>query len=86
MSAIKTPSPAEIRARYQSAHPEWHFFDRSTMRFFGDVMSNFRTRRLSDGRVLMYRARKLHPYMPAGSGYIFDETTCDLSVAKDSDK
>ena len=33
---------------------ESHFFDRGTMRFFGDTMASFAVRRI-DGRVIMYR-------------------------------
>ena len=31
-------TPADIKANY---NPEGHFFDRATMRFFGDKMSSF---------------------------------------------
>lgn len=36
---IKTPS--HLRMFVQSECPESHFFDRKTMRFFGDKMSNY---------------------------------------------
>lgn len=36
--------PSEIKAAYQQLQPEGHFFDRGTMKFFGDTMSSFGVR------------------------------------------
>ena len=36
------PTPADLKFHHQSHHPESHFFDSKTMRFFGDSMSNYR--------------------------------------------
>lgn len=32
---------SEVKRKYEQNDPDGHFFDRSTMRFFGDTMSNF---------------------------------------------
>jgi len=34
-------TPSELKYLYQSRNPDGHFFDRSTMKFFGDTMKNF---------------------------------------------
>ncbi len=36
--------PSELKAAYQAKDPAGHFFDRGTMRFFGDSMANFGVR------------------------------------------
>lgn len=35
---------SELRAKVENANGETHFFDRRTMRFFGDSMSNYGVR------------------------------------------
>lgn len=37
-------TPSQLKARYQQADPDGHYFDRETMRFFGDRMSNYGVR------------------------------------------
>jgi hypothetical protein len=34
-------TPSTLKALHQAANPESHFFDRSTMRFFGDTLRNY---------------------------------------------
>lgn len=34
-------TPSELKYQVQLHHPESHFFDSETMRFFGDRMSNY---------------------------------------------
>lgn len=48
-------TPSQIRQAYES-HNEGsrHFFDRATMRFFGDTMRSYGARRI-DGVVYLYR-------------------------------
>lgn len=43
MRTIKTPS--DLKAAVEEANPASRFFDRKTMQFFGDTMSNFGVRR-----------------------------------------
>lgn len=35
---------SELKYHYQAHNPDGHFFDRKTMRFFGDTMRNFGVR------------------------------------------
>jgi hypothetical protein len=35
---------SQLKALYERNNPEGHFFDRETMRFFGDTMQNFGVR------------------------------------------
>lgn len=35
-------TPSELRHQYQYHNKDGHFFDYSTMRFFGDTMKNYR--------------------------------------------
>lgn len=34
-------TPSELRYQILNHHPDSHFFDRSSMRFFGDTMKNY---------------------------------------------
>lgn len=36
--------PSELKYNVERTNSDSHFFERSTMRFFGDTMSNYRTR------------------------------------------
>lgn len=38
-------TPSQLKALHLAADPESHFWDRDTMRFFGDCMRNFGVRR-----------------------------------------
>lgn len=46
-------TPSDIRANYL-AHKHGHFFDRDTMKFFGDTMRSFGVR-VIDGVTYLYR-------------------------------
>jgi hypothetical protein len=37
-------TPSELKARIEATGEEQHFFDRKTMRFFGDTMRNYGVR------------------------------------------
>ncbi len=37
--------PTEIKYQHCRLHPDSHFFDRESMRFFGDYMSNYGARK-----------------------------------------
>lgn len=37
-------TPSELKAKYQQVNPDGHFFDRDTMRSFGDTMKNYGVR------------------------------------------
>ena len=49
-------TPAAIRQAYQRCADSGHFFDRATMRWFGDTMRSFGTTTI-DGAVFLYRKR-----------------------------
>ena len=52
-------SASELKYFHQERHPESHFFDRETMKFFGDKMSNYGVRRVSfEGRELFELFRR----------------------------
>ena len=35
-------TPSQLKAHYLEHRPDGHYFNRSTMRFFGDTMANYR--------------------------------------------
>ena len=37
-------TPSKLKRAYQEADPEGHYFERATMRFFGDSMANYGVR------------------------------------------
>ena len=39
---MKTPTASALKYKHETAHPDSHFFDKKTMRFFGDTMSNYK--------------------------------------------
>lgn len=68
---IKTSS--DLKYIYQQNNPNGHFFDRKTMKFFGDTMRNFGVRRTEDGNIELYRRKpvmhglqKSHYFTPDG--------------------
>ena len=38
-------TPSELKANILALDPDSHFFDRKTMKFFGDTMRNYRVRK-----------------------------------------
>jgi len=38
---------SDLKALYYRSTPDGHFFDRATMRFFGDTMKNYGVRRVT---------------------------------------
>lgn len=67
MSKSNRMTASDLKWKYQMKHPDGHFFDRETMKFFGDTMSNYGVRANtvnvveSDGNVVecyvLYRRR-----------------------------
>jgi len=51
-------TPSKLKAAILAAWPESHFFDRATMRFWGDTMANFGCRDAGDAWEL-YRKRPI---------------------------
>lgn len=78
---MKTPTIYEIKAEYEAKKgSNGHFFDRSTMRFFGDTMKNLGTYTDNEtGTVYIYRKRAMKPHMPL-TRWSWDPETGDLRV------
>ncbi len=45
-------TPSELKYNYECNNPDGHFFDRKTMKFFGDTMANFKVIKHDDGYTL----------------------------------
>lgn len=50
---MKKPTLGEIRAANERGG--FHFFDRKTLRFFGETMRNYRVGKVIDGKVSVIR-------------------------------
>ena len=61
---------SELKALYMQNAPDSHFFDRSTMQYFGDTMRNFSVKKQESGEWLLFRKRKTCENA-AGTGYLF---------------
>ena len=59
-----------LKALHLQNSPDSHFFDRSTMAYFGDTMQNFGVRKSESGEWLLFRKRKTRAFA-AGTGYLF---------------
>ena len=55
-TVINKMRPSDIRANYD---PRGYFFDRDTMRFFGDTMASFGAYTDDSGNRIMYRKKTL---------------------------
>ena len=52
-------TPSELKEKVEAAGHDSHFFDRDTLRFFGDTMSNYSVRRaIVGGRDVYVLSRK----------------------------
>lgn len=79
----KRMTASDLKWHYEMKHPDGHFFDRETMKFFGDTMSNYGVRantvtvRESDGNVVecyvLYRRRAVKHGL-TGSAYFSVDT------------
>jgi len=65
---IKTPS--DLRAFIENAPEGSHFFDRDTMRFFGDTMKNFGVSHIGNGVIELYRRRPVKNGLNASSYWV----------------
>jgi hypothetical protein len=50
-------TPSELKYQHELHNPESYFFERKTMRFFGDTMKNYGVRRISANTVELYRKK-----------------------------
>jgi len=70
-------TPSELKFKYQQNNPDGHFFDRATMRFFGDTMKNYGIRDAGTHWAL-YRKRPVKHGLK--SIHYFDKRTfCDTT-------
>lgn len=51
-------SASDVKRYYKMYNPDGHFFDRETMRFFGDTMKNFGFYE-EDNYIVLYRKKKV---------------------------
>lgn len=84
----KHPCPTISEIAYKNAKAGGHYFDRDTLRFFGQRRSDFRRKRLADGRIVVYayahrRWNIGFAGMPSSLA-VFDETTGDISTPDDA--
>jgi len=69
-------TPSELKYNLEAADPDSHFFNRKTMRFFGDTMSNYGCRStIIDGKPAyeIYRKRAVKQGLRS-SAYFCAET------------
>jgi len=75
---MKTPSIYEIKRQVEKTNPSSHYFDRATLKFFGQSLTDFRVSKVDDYRFLIaapsYWSDKLMGY----SQRIFNASTNNL--------
>ena len=54
-------TPSELKANYLEHNPDGHFFDRSTMKFFGDTMKNYGVRKIESNGVQYWELYRKRP-------------------------
>ena len=70
-------TPAQLKRFYYEHRPDGHFFDRETMKFFGDTMCNFS---VTDGNEVWILSRKKPTkHRKAGAFATFNKTTCQVA-------
>lgn len=85
---MRAPSISEIKARLEAAGS--HYFDRGTLRFFGQRVRDFRARYLRDGRLVIYarthRGWDIAPEHGVSSLAVVDMETGDTGSVSGADK
>jgi hypothetical protein len=84
--ARKTPTASDIKAAV-SGREDSHFFDRKTLKFFGDTMSNFGTytevgSTPGSTRIILYRKRAVKHGLTGR--WVFDPVAKTLTKIQDS--
>lgn len=65
-------TPSDLKYHHLRLNPDSHFFDRGTMRFFGDTMANYGVKDLGD----CYELRRKRPVKHGlKSSAFFDKVT-----------
>lgn len=68
-------TPSKLKAHYQQANPDGHFFDRKTMQFFGDTMANYGVCEGPENTWELYRRRPVKHGLHSSA--FFDKATFD---------
>lgn len=76
-------TPSELIKKHKEHNPSSHFFDKATLRFFGETVKNMRVFETSvlntDGQMVpVYKLRSLQlnaPFRPVYSVHYFDKET-----------
>jgi len=72
-----------IKADYQANNPEGHFFDRDSMKFFGQTLKSFKVRKLDDSRFHISAPMRDRSGQHMGtSERVYDFTTHKLELVK----
>lgn len=80
---IKPSTPSELKSFYEEYNPRGHFFDRDTMKFFGDTMRNFGLRETKiDGRMVYELFRKKPVKHGLHESAYFDAETFKIVYAR----
>jgi hypothetical protein len=64
----------EVKARYLEMNPEGHFFDRQTMKFFGQTLRSFGVTYIGDDKYII-RAKITNEHVSRMSEHTFDYKT-----------
>lgn len=54
-------TPSELKANILAHNPDSHYFDRKTMKFFGDTMRNYGVRKAEIGGVPVWELYRKRP-------------------------
>ena len=82
--AVKVYSVYGLISEYQRMHPNGHFFDRDTLKFFGETVSSMRllkgTVKVTDTCYVLSSLQKKHPMGPRRAYHHFDAETLEHVV------
>lgn len=74
-------TPSDLEYHHERLNPGSHFFDRDTMRFFGDTMSNYGVKDLGD----CYELRRKKPVKHGlWSSVFFDKVTFEQRSSREA--
>ena len=68
-------TPSELKANILKHNPDSHYFDRKTMKFFGDTMKNYGVRRAEIEGVTVWELYRKRPVKYGRKSSAFFRTT-----------
>lgn len=68
-------TPSELKANILAHDPDSHFFDRKTMKFFGDTMKNYGVRKAELNDVTVWELYRKRPVKHGLKSSAFFRTT-----------